>query len=539
LLNSSWRLDNQKLREFIVARKLLCKTLKAMHDLSSVLLSNTGRNIFVAICLLGVAFLVWFLIALLLDEKRMRRQQNSSRSISSVRSVQVISSRAEKKTPGNRDEGPTEPGPMAMLNSHETFPQIDILRLSDRQTDESTVKIRWLLMGLLLVVGIRSTAQSQNSTAGQPTSDQKASTQAETPAPSPLTTPAITGPLQAAPPIEIDAGPLGKLDLNGVVSGIGLAQGSYVAGDDSKQAALSNGQVFIQKTTGWWQFYLQAGAYNILALGTPFLPTDKAITDLYGPVPVAYVKLVPAKNTSILVGALPTLMGAEYTFDFENMNIERGLLWNQENAVNRGIQLNQALGKFTAALTWNDGYYSNRYSWFSGSLTYVGGPHSLSFIGMGNLGQTARQTLATPIQNDGSMYAFIYTYTKGNWIVQPYYQYSSVPTNPSVGVLRGASTNGGALLLSRFLKRGFSVAARAEYIASSGSIAQNSVNLVYGPGSSAWSFTLTPTFQRQRFFARGDVSVVRANSVTPGDAFGTSGTDQNQARGVVELGLLF
>jgi hypothetical protein len=27
---------------------------------------------------------------------------------------------------------------------------------------------------------------------------------------------------------------LGKLDLNGVVSGIGLVQGSHVAGDDSK-----------------------------------------------------------------------------------------------------------------------------------------------------------------------------------------------------------------------------------------------------------------------------------------------------------------
>jgi hypothetical protein len=66
--------------------------------------------------------------------------------------------------------------------------------------------------------------------------------------------------------------------------------------------------VFIQKTTDWWQFYVQAGAYNILALGTPFLSTEKAINNLYGPVPVVYLKLAPAKNTSILVGALPTLM---------------------------------------------------------------------------------------------------------------------------------------------------------------------------------------------------------------------------------------
>src|SRR6516165_8014239 len=201
----------------------------------------------------------------------------------------------------------------------------------------------------------------------------------------------------------------------------------------------------------------RAGAYNILALGTPFLPTDKAVTDLYGPVPVAFVKLLPGKNTSILVGALPTLMGAEYTFDFENMNIERGLLWNQENAVTRGIQVNQTLGKVTASISWNDGYYSNRYSWLSGSLTYAKGPSSLSFVAMGNLGQTPWQNLRTPIQNNGSMYALIYTYAKGSWIVQPYFQYGSVPKNPSVGVVAGASTSGGAVLVSHSWKHGFSL----------------------------------------------------------------------------------
>ena len=404
--------------------------------------------------------------------------------------------------------------------------QLHVIRLADKNAGQDVNRLRWLIMVLVLSATVRLSAQN----AGQ----------AAAPAsPSPLSTPAITGPLQAAPPITLDAGPLGKLDLDGIVSGIGLWQGNHVAGDNPTQAALSNGQVFIQKTTGWWQFYVQAGAYNILALGTPFLPTDKAITNLYGAVPVAYLKLAPAKNTSILVGALPTLMGAEYTFDFENMNIGRGLLWNQENAINRGIQVNQTLGKFTASLSWNDGYYSNRYSWLSGSLTYVNGPHSLSFIGMGNLGQTAFQTLATPVQNNSVMYAAIYTYTKGNWIVQPYYQYSNVPTNPSVGVEHGASTNGGALLVSHSFKHGFSLAGRGEYIASTGSVAENSVNLMYGPGSAAWSITLTPTFQYQRFFARGDLSFVRALSITPGAAFGPAGSNPNQPRGVMEVGFMF
>jgi Putative beta-barrel porin-2, OmpL-like. bbp2 len=357
--------------------------------------------------------------------------------------------------------------------------------------------------------------------------------------PTPLSTPSITGPLQAAPPIVFEAGPLGKIDLDGVISGMGLVQQNHVSGDDVAHAALSNGQIFVQKVDGWWQFYVQAGAYNILALGAPFLPTDKALTNLYGPVPVAFVKFVPAKNTSIQIGELPTLMGAEYTFDFENMNIQRGLLWNQENAITRGIQLNQTLGKLTASISWNDGYYSNRYSWLSGSLNYTKGPHSLVFVAMGNLGQTTRQTLATPIQNNGSIYALIYTYTKGSWIVQPYYQYGSVPTNQSVGVAHGASTNGGALLVSRTFKRGFSLAGRAEYIASTGSTPARSVNLLYGPGSGAFSITATPTFQKQRFFARGDISFAHATSTTPGDAFGTTGNDANQTRLVAEVGFLF
>ena len=354
-----------------------------------------------------------------------------------------------------------------------------------------------------------------------------------------LPTPAMTGPLQTASPHLFDAGLFGKLDVTGIVSGMAILQGNHVPGDDTTQGDLSNGQVFIQKTSGWWQFYLQAGAYNLPALAVPYLPTSDTLSDFYGPLPVGYLKLAPAKNFSILIGKLPTVMGAEYTFTFENMNVERGLLWNQENAVNRGIQVNETLGRFTASLSWNDGYYSNRYTWLSGSLTYANGPHSLAFSAMGNLGQTAFRTLATPLQNNSSMYALIYTYTKGNWIIQPYYQYSDVPTNLKIGILNGASTQGGALLVNYNLKYGFSLAGRGEYIRSSGNAAEQSVNLIFGPGSGGWSFTLTPTYQNHGFFIRSDFSIVQAMNLTPGDGFGPLGLNRTQPRGEIETGLIF
>jgi Putative beta-barrel porin-2, OmpL-like. bbp2 len=367
--------------------------------------------------------------------------------------------------------------------------------------------------------------------------------QANTPPPpavsTALPTPAITGPLTASPPLVFEAGPFGKIAVNGMLSGFGMWQDNPSPGDDSTQAALSNGQVFVQKTDGWFQFYVQAGAYTLPALATPFLDNGKTLNNFYGPVPVGFVKLQVAKNTSILVGALPTLIGAEYTFSFENMNIERGLLWNQENAVNRGIQVNQTMGKFTASLSWNDGFYSDRYTWLSGSLAYTKGPHSLAFVAGGNLGQTAYQTMATPVQNNSSIYNVIYTYTKGSWIVQPYFQYTNVPTDQKIGVMKGASTTGGAIMLNRTFKHGFSLPVRWEYISSSGNVSEKAVNLMFGPGSSGTSVTATPTFQYGGFFFRGDLSWAHAIDSAPGYAFGPGGLNQTQYRAVGEIGFIF
>ena len=392
---------------------------------------------------------------------------------------------------------------------------------------------------LCLALAFVGSAQTPDPTPAADSQKPADQTPAAPAAPATLPTPAIVGPLSAIPPLVFDAGPVGKIAVNGIVNGFGMWQGNHVPGDNTTQAALSNGQVFIQKTDGWFQFYVQAGAYTLPSLATPFLATDKTMTNFYGPVPQGFIKLQAGKNTSFQIGALPTLIGAEYTFSFENMNIERGLVWNQENAVNRGIQVNQTMGKFTASLSWNDGFYSNRYSWLWGSLAYTNGPHTLSFVGGGNLSQTKFQTLATPVQNNGSMYNVIYTYLKGPWIIQPYFQYTNVPTNASIGVLKGASTTGGAILVSRAFKHGFSLPLRWEYISSSGSAAEQAVNLMFGPGSAGTSITLTPTFQYGGFFVRGDLAWVHASNYTPGFVFGREGMNNNQPRAVAEIGFMF
>jgi hypothetical protein len=355
-----------------------------------------------------------------------------------------------------------------------------------------------------------------------------------------LLAPSITGPLQTPTPLTVNAGPLGKVDVDGIVSGVGLVQGNWIPGDQSSRWDLSNGQIFLQKTTGWWQFYLQAGAYQLPALATPLLSTSNTVTDFYGPVPQGFLKIAPTKNFSIMVGALPTLIGAEYTFSFENMNIERGLLWNQENAVNRGVQINDTIGHLSGSLSWNDGFYSNRYTWVTGTVSYaVNASNTVAFVGGGNLGHTAFTTLATPVQNNSDIYNVIYTYSHESWIVQPYFQYTDVPKDTKIGIAHGAATRGGAVMLTYNLKHHMSLSGRGEYISTTGNVSDGAPNLLFGPGSAGWSLTLTPTFQDHGFFVRGEFSFVQASNITPGDVFGPRGLNRNQPRGLVEAGFMF
>lgn len=121
----------------------------------------------------------------------------------------------------------------------------------------------------------------------------------------------------------------------------------------------------------------------------------------------------------------------------------------------------------------------------------------------------------------------------------PYLQYTQVSANPAIGVERGTGTRGAAILASYALTPHVTLAARAEYIASTGNATDGAVNLMYGPGSKAWSITVTPTYQDHDFFARAEFSYVQASSYTQGDVFGPQGNNPTQARALFETGFLF
>lgn len=372
-----------------------------------------------------------------------------------------------------------------------------------------------------------------------------ADTPAETtapPGPTAMTMPAMSYPLTANPkPVSFDLGPLGTPYVTGAVTGLAYAQSDKVPPDRDARADISNAQVIVQTTDGVLQYFLHVGGYSFPTLGTPYLTATDTVDAYYGLVPCAFIRLVPNASFNVQIGKLPTLIGAEYTFTYENTNVERGLLWNQENAMTRGIQANYSNGPVAASFAVTDGFYSNRYDWVSGSLAYTFDPANiLSFVGGGAVHRITHTSSATPLlQNNEQIYNLIYTHTDGAWTLQPYLQYTRVPKSAEIGTTKSGSTMGAALLGNYAFSPAFSLAGRVEYIDSSGSVEDGSPNLLYGPGSSAWSFTLTPTWQIQRFFVRADLSYVKVSGETPGLVFGDSGTKTSQSRLMVEAGFVF
>jgi hypothetical protein len=356
-----------------------------------------------------------------------------------------------------------------------------------------------------------------------------------------LPSPSMSGPLAAnASPTSFDVGDLGKIYVTGAVSGLAMYQTNHVPGDKDWMADFSNAQLAIQKTDGLVQFYAQVGGYSLPALDTGYVRATTQTANSFGILPVAYLKIVPSDTFNIEAGRLPTLIGAEYTFTFQNLNIERGLLWNQEPAISQGVQANYTIGPVSLSASLNDGLFSGRYNWITGSVGYtVSTTDTLTAVGGGNLGHTnygypltgpATGAANLITQNNESVYNLIWAHTDGPWTITPYVQYTSVP---KLLGLPSASTIGGAVLANYAFSPAWSLGGRFEYISSS----KNSLLELNGPGSKALSVTITPTFQYKIFFVRGEGSYTNLSHAPFG--FGTSGTKSDQFRVLLETGIIF
>lgn len=352
--------------------------------------------------------------------------------------------------------------------------------------------------------------------------------------------------------IPVDSTVLGDWTYQGIATGLSFRQTNPVATNASSYSGFSNAQAIIQKESGPIRVFAQAGLYAIPALGNAFKRAQPETEGSFGYLPHAYVSLVPNRNWSLAIGKIPSMGGLEATFTFENPNIQRGLLWVQTNSVSRGMQLNFEEGMFSAAVTWNDGAYSGIYNWLGGLASLKPTDNSTYTVSWtGAVSGNSTNTPTTPLlTNNSQITNLIYQYAGERWSFSPYGQYTYVPANQSIGINGSSGTYGFAVLSTYHVtplvngqapKNHISIPVRFEYESSFGNnqVSGNSSGLMFGPGSSAWSATLTPTMQWKRVFARAEFSYVKIFNPLAESAFGANGLNNNQLRLMLEAGLLY
>ncbi|GJE37380.1 hypothetical protein KHHGKMAE_1436 [Methylobacterium persicinum] len=378
--------------------------------------------------------------------------------------------------------------------------------------------------------------------------------------------PAYGGVIKANPtPTCFAAGPLGDLYIGGALTGYGYVQTNPFSNfatpaapnerDRAGRFDFSNLQGWIQKPEGTFQFYVQGGGYAIPGLGVPNIGSVAQTDLLFTPLPVAFGKIQINDAWSIQGGRMPTIIGSEAPFTFQNLNINRGLLFAQENVINHGVQVNWAEGPWSVSVAGTDGFFSGEITWFTGNVAYkIDDSNTIGVNGGVNLGrqnafaQSARYQFATPgFQQNSGIFNINYTYSNGPWIVTPYFQYTNVEADPRVGIFSTASTYGGALLASYSFTDNFALAGRVEYEEQSGGRGLLPTNLLYGVGSNAFSITVTPTFTFDRYFLRVEYAHVELGGITRGNlaagtlgsGFGRDGNKTSQDRYMVETGITF
>jgi len=359
--------------------------------------------------------------------------------------------------------------------------------------------------------------------------------------------PALADPLPPPTP-----SPAPALTVSGVLSGFTLSSDNANAtgaldtasgADLSSRTQLSNALLTIAHTNGKLRFSVTAGAYAFPVVGLAINPTFQKFTNtnLYGYVPVAYAQYVPDEHWTISAGKLPTLQGQENGFTFQNPNIQRGLVWNMELIVSRGIRVAYTGASFNAALEYNDGFYSGSHRAIEGQVGWSPTPsRSLQFIFF--IPDANTPSNVTALIANKREYDLMYTQQIGKLQLLPYALWVQSPASTALGYAKSESAFGAVLMANWAFNSTFSLGGRFETVADSSAPTDfgfNSDLLGYGPGSSATTLTLTPAYKTPHMFARGEWSHVAAYNILPGLGFGPAGTRTNQTRFGLELGVQF
>ena len=283
------------------------------------------------------------------------------------------------------------------------------------------------------------------------------------------------------------------------------------------------------------------GAYAFPTIGYALNQTFQtgANTSLYGALPLIDLNFAPDSHVAFMVGKLATMLGQESGFTYQNFNIERGLAWALEPTVQRGARITYLNGAWSAAIEDDDGFYSGRYGSVTSMLAYSpSAATTISFIAM-SPSANARPNPTMPIANKRE-YDLMFSRQIGKWNLQPYILLVRSPASALLGYARDERASAAVFLGTYSASPRLSFGFRYEALrnaSATNDIGPNADLLGYGPGSSARSFTLTPTYRFGTAFVRGEIARVALNAYQPGLGFGALGTNATQTRLGIELGV--
>jgi len=328
-------------------------------------------------------------------------------------------------------------------------------------------------------------------------------------------------------------------------SGVNAAGSLDTAGgpDRAARTDLSNALFVFAKNTGFFRFGITAGEYAFPTVGEAINQTAQAGANaaLFGYVPSVYVAIVPNEHLTLTAGQLPALLGEESDFTYQNVNVQRGLVWALEPVFSRGVRATYVQGKFTGDLEYDDGYYTATHRAFEGLAGWAPSA-TTSFQFAFIVPEAGTPGNATSSIANKSEYDFMFTQQAGKLALMPYVLLVDSPASSALGYAAAESATGAALLAQYAFDSHFSVAARGEWVANASAVSDASPNadfLGYGPGSSATSLTVTPAYRTGYLFARVEFSSVRLANARAGLGFGPAGTAATQTRFVAETGLQF
>jgi hypothetical protein len=348
----------------------------------------------------------------------------------------------------------------------------------------------------------------------------------------------------APAPVPIDGGPLGPMEINVGVDGLGYVTSNTPQGIKSDGAQLDTALVNASTTTGILRGDVEVGEYSGLILGYPAgtaTPGGQNYTP-FSPLFDGYISIVPNDHIEVSAGQFGTPEGFESGQDWNNYSIFHTMIAYVEPGQSRGVNTNFSYGPVHGVVQFDDGYYSRLFNYLQWLVTYtvcpslsvtlnggshlsVSGPH---LSGIGNL-----------LYNNSSLYGGWVTYMAGNFTVTPevQYVYTSKLNNyaPEENISKTAANFTSAVFADYgFGTSPYSLGGFVEYASETSARADGGTGdfFGYGPGTTLWGAALTPTWQYKTLFARTDLAFSHVNAT---DGAGVKA----QFAGVLEVGLLY